>query len=612
MTDDVLALLKVHAYFRDVSDETLADVVREGWVTQHAAGEVVHEANELLSAVGFVLRGRIKAVRVDDRGTESLFRMIERGEQFGLMIGALSEPVSIRAVALEPTTLLRLDFEKSIDLTFRFPELRRLWLTTFAGNLKKHFFGTSARRAPSVVALIHESPGTRRASDRLIDRLRDVGENLAVLGDVGEGREIPGIRFRPVRSDGVLLDVTEVRRQVAAWQDADRIVFDFHTYPSPDWVGRVMELADRVILFAAAGDAATVVNRLRSLDVGARGWRDKLRVAWLLGPGDPVGPATDVREWVARDFKLTESPAVHPWGRAASAGLERLVHDLRNVRIGVALGGGGARGMAHLGVLKVLEENGIVVDAIAGTSAGALTGVVYASGLAPDYSAARFGNDLTPTWFFRRLPRGNHWYLLDRYRRGRFDPMLRKYLRDYRLEQLAVPSMSVTVDLVSGKPMVRDRGDAVHAVLESINIPVLSPPICRSGQALVDGGLVNNVPADVLVQSGCNFVIAVSVTAKMEAAFWKMTSGSAATPRKRPSILPTLLRSLLVQNHSLNAIGVQPADVVIQPDVTGFDLTEFMRARELSTAGEAATRDHVAKIQHLLSRLDPQLFRFPK
>jgi predicted acylesterase/phospholipase RssA len=185
--------------------------------------------------------------------------------------------------------------------------------------------------------------------------------------------------------------------------------------------------------------------------------------------------------------------------------------------------------------------------------------------------------------------------------------MLRKYLHDWRLEQLAVPCLSVTVDLVSGNSIVRERGDAVHAILESINLPVLSVPIVRNGQALIDGGLVNNIPADVLVSMGCNFVIAVSVTAKMETKFCDITPENPTLSGTKPGIVPTLLRSLLVQNHSLNAIGVQPADVVIEPDVTGFDLTEFMRVKELAAIGEAAAREQIPNIQQLLARLDPQL-----
>ena len=120
---------------------------------------------------------------------------------------------------------------------------------------------------------------------------------------------------------------------------------------------------------------------------------------------------------------------------------------------------------------------------------------------------------------------------------------------------------------------------------------------------------MNNIPADVLVSMGCNFVIAVSVTAKMEKEFCDITP-EGATPRgRKPTVVQTILRSLLVQNYSLNAIGVQPADVVVEPDVTGFDLTEFMRAKELAATGEAAALEQIPKIRQLLTRLDPQLFR---
>jgi predicted acylesterase/phospholipase RssA len=207
---------------------------------------------------------------------------------------------------------------------------------------------------------------------------------------------------------------------------------------------------------------------------------------------------------------------------------------------------------------------------IAGTSSGALTGVVYASGLDCDYSANQFASDLRPTWLFRHVPRGNDWYLLHKYRFGGFDPMLRKYLFDWKLEQLAVPCLAVTADLVNGNSVVRDRGDAVHAVLESINLPVFSVPIVRDGKALIDGGLINNIPADVLVSKGCNFVIAVSVTAKMETRFCDITPEKSTPTKGKPGIFSTLLRSLLVQNHSLNSHGVRPADVVIEPDLTAY------------------------------------------
>ena len=427
MNDEVIPLLKVHEYFQGASDETLQEVARLGRVAQYPAGSVVHEADVVLTTVGFVLRGRLKAVRVSTNGTESLFRMIERGEQFGLMVGALGESVPIRIVALEPSTVLRLDYEEALELTLARPDLRRLWLKTYAGSLRKLFFGAAPKRSAMMLALIHDSPATRPTAERLIKRLCDVGEQLAVFSDSDQRLDSPNVRFRPLREDGRDLTSEEIREQVARWQDANRIIFDVHTYLTPERTARLMELVDRAVYFVPADAADAAIRRLQAIDVPGRGWRDKISVAWLLQGDSPVVSAVpNLTNLASRDFKIHETPPKLPSGRSLANGLERLVHDLRGVRVGVALGGGAARGLSHLGVLKVLERSGIVVDMIAGTSAGAMTGIMYSAGLDPDYNADAFAKDLRPSWIFRHLPQGNYWHLLYKYRRGQFDAMLRQ------------------------------------------------------------------------------------------------------------------------------------------------------------------------------------------
>ncbi|QDU18772.1 patatin-like phospholipase family protein [Urbifossiella limnaea] len=609
MDTDILALVRIHEYFRGISEEAMADVLAAARVRTFAAGDVVHQPDDPLVTVGFILRGRLKSVKVDAAGRESLLRVFNRGEQYGMMLGVLAEPVPVRVFALEPATVLEVDYETAMELTLRHPDLRQLWLKTYAGTLRNQLFGSTRSKAPMMLGLVHDSPATAAAARRLVDRLRGIGETLGVFSDSDEWRGVAGIRFRSMVEDGRMLEPEEIRRQTVEWKDVNRIVFDLRLDQPSERVTRLFEMADRLVYFVPAAAGAAAVARLRALGVPARGWRDKVCIAWLLDAAPPVAPAVPgLAEVVRRTFTLVGPALQLPWGRAAAGGLERLVHDLRGVRIGVALGGGAARGMTHLGVLKALEQSGIVVDMIAGTSAGAMTGIMYASGIDPDHNAASFAADLRPSWLFRRLPAGDQWYLLYKYRRGHFDPMLRPYLHDWTLEQLAVPCLSVTVDLVGGNSVVRDHGDAVHAILESINLPVLSVPILRNGQALIDGGLVNNIPADVLVAAGCNLVIAVSVTAKMEKAFGDITPDRPAAAARKPSAVKTILRSLLVQNHSLNAIGVQPADVVIEPDVTGFELTAFTRATEMAAIGEAAALEQVPRIRQLLTRLDPQLF----
>ena len=226
-----------------------------------------------------------------------------------------------------------------------------------------------------------------------------------------------------------------------------------------------------------------------------------------------------------------------------------------------------------------------------------------------DYAVSCFCRDLKPSWFFRRMPGGGYWYLLYKYRRRQFDPMLRRYLSDLILEQLPIPMSSVTVDLVSGEPRIRDRGDAVHGIVESINLPGLASPIVHDGEALVDGGLINNVPADVLVSKGCNFVIAVSVTSRLEQQFGKIRPDSPGPKYKVPSTLQTIMRGYMVQSVNMNSVGVQPADLMIEPDVTGFDVSEFTRTDELAEVGATTTEAAIEQIRTSLSQIDKELFK---
>ena len=148
----------------------------------------------------------------------------------------------------------------------------------------------------------------------------------------------------------------------------------------------------------------------------------------------------------------------------------------------------------------------------------------------------------------------------------------------------------------------------MHAIIESINLPVLSSPINRDGRALVDGGIINNVPANVLVSKGCNFVVAVSVTANIKQEFASNRPDTLTSNMRSASTLQTIMRTYLVQNVNMNSVGVEPADFVIQPDVKEFDIAEFTRADEMAAIGEKTTRDTMPQLKQLLSRIDDKLF----
>jgi predicted acylesterase/phospholipase RssA len=279
-----------------------------------------------------------------------------------------------------------------------------------------------------------------------------------------------------------------------------------------------------------------------------------------------------------------------------------VVRDLLGLRRGLALSGGGAKGMAHLGVLRALDRAGIDFDLMAGTSGGALAGIPYAAGHDPDFCVTSFTRDLATPWHFRRLPRGKNLFLLWCFRAGRFDAMLRPYLHRWGLDQLPIPFAALTVDLVTGREVVRDSGDAVHAILESINVPGIAAPIVRGDQALTDGGVLNNLPSDVLVAKGAGFVVGVDVTRKMRAEFAGLTPGHPMSAR--PGSMETMFRVLEVLSSATNVRHARAADLTIEPDTTAFNFADFDRTPALADAGERAAEEVLPRLREALAAFE--------
>lgn len=609
LNDEKYRLLKTHGCANGLPNEVIHEIANAGDLVRCGSGEVLHRANEPFHSVFLVIHGRIRQSLVDIQGNILTERHQTAGGQIGTLAAALGEPSPIELVAEEPTTLLRLEYSRIVELTKRHDLFREKFSRMVAETMRDVLLKDRRRNKPRIVAIFHQSPTTRSLTRRLLQRLQLLGESVSILSDLIDWEAMEGIPHKCLIQNGVLIDEPAAREQINDWSDSTRVFIDTVAAVPSDKARKVIEFSEKVLWCVTLENWKESITQLRSISNFDPGWREKIDVVWLLSANHFWAPAApEFKEFCSGQFKLSFESPLQNRSREIVNGLERIVHQLRGVKIGVALGGGAARGMAHLGVLKVLEQNGIVIDMIAGTSAGAMTGVLYASGMEPDYSIQCFMNDLTPSWLLRKLPNGGYWYLLRKYRSGKFDPMLRKYLKDSQLEQLAIPVKTITVDLVSGQAVVRSEGDAVHSITESINLPGLASPINRNGQALVDGGIVNNVPANVLVQNGCNIVIAVSVTAALQPEF-AGNRPDTPTARMRPaSTLQTLMRTFLVQNVNMNSVGVQPADFVIQPDVTAFGSTEFTRADEMSAIGQATTHDLLPQLKLLLSKVDPQLF----
>jgi NTE family protein len=256
--------------------------------------------------------------------------------------------------------------------------------------------------------------------------------------------------------------------------------------------------------------------------------------------------------------------------------------------IGLALSGGAARGMAHVGVLKALSENGIPIDCIAGTSAGSLVGGALASGM--------------PLEEIEELGRKLRWRDIGRVTMSRLgvqsNERLEQYLRARlpisKFEDLPIPFAVVATELKTGAAVVmRDRGDVPLAIRASCAIPGWYVPVIdEQGRQLVDGGLVAVVPSSVTRSLGADIVIAVDVNA------------AGATFIGPPSsVIGVLLQSMLVVQKTASHYQLQLSDLVIKPKIGHIRWDEMGRADELMAAGYEAGLESIAEIRSLIDEM---------
>ena len=253
--------------------------------------------------------------------------------------------------------------------------------------------------------------------------------------------------------------------------------------------------------------------------------------------------------------------------------------------MGLALSGGAARGLAHVGVLKVLAEHGVPVDCVAGTSAGALVGGALAAGMGvgeiEEIGRSLRWRDLGRVTLSRLGVQSNA--VMEEYIRARFPRT--------RFEELAIPFAAVATDLRTGAPVVmRDEGDLAFAIRASCAVPGWYLPVTDSqGRQLVDGGLVANLPVSVVRALGAELVVAVDVNYE-----------GAKFLGPPASVFGVLFQSMIVVQRAAVEHQRQLADVVLSPRVGHLRWDEMGRADELIDAGVEAARAALHAIEELL------------
>ncbi|MGC9066980.1 MAG: patatin-like phospholipase family protein [Minisyncoccia bacterium] len=262
-------------------------------------------------------------------------------------------------------------------------------------------------------------------------------------------------------------------------------------------------------------------------------------------------------------------------------------------KVGLALGSGGVRGLAHLGVIKTLEQNEIPIDFIAGSSIGALIGGLYAvfkdtskiEKIINDFSYRDFITIFADIDFkIRGIVKGE-----------KALEFLRKKVGNINIEDLKIPFRAVATDINSGEPVIFDHGDLIEAIRASGSVPGIFKPMNYKGKYLIDGGISMPVPVEVVKKMGSELVIAVTLD---NVYIFDKTSRYNINKIRAYTVA---IKSLNLLRYNLAYENIKGADIVIAPEVKNASWLNFVRGQNIIKIGEEETRKYIPLIKQKLS-----------
>lgn len=585
------------ALFGPLDPDTALAVAREAEWLALASGEVLFRQGEPGGSLYLVISGRLQAVHRTPDGSERVLGEVARGESVGEMAFFTGEARSATLAALRDSVLLRFSREVFDGIVAQHPQVTTSIVRLLIERMRRSMRPEGAPGgAAANVAVVPTRP--EFAAPELARRLaRALAAHGATLW-LGSARvdELLGA----AGASQIAEQDTEGGARLAAWLDAREAEHQFVLYEADPvdtpWTRRCIRQADRILLIGAAGgDPApgAVEEALLGADAGGRTTANRTLV--LVHP-DGARRASGTARWLAA------RPAVrdhHHLRWDAPADVERLARAIAGRSVGLVLGGGGARGFAHIGVIRALREAGVPIDIVGGTSMGGAIAAQCALGW--DYEQmieanARVWLELRPHYKVTVPVIA----IVDNRKAMRCAELL---YGDADVEDTWTRYFCVSSNLTTAQMVVHRAGALRWATMASASLPVFSPPIADGRHLLVDGALVNNLPVDVMREEmGAARVVAVEVSVEDDATFavervptpWEMLK-SRVPPRRAPlrfpGIMETLVRSTLLGSIRREAEMVERADLVLRPPIERFGLLEFTAMREIARSGyEYATR----------------------
>jgi predicted acylesterase/phospholipase RssA/CRP-like cAMP-binding protein len=584
------------ALFGAADPAALAELQADAeWVSLRG-GDLLFRRDDPGNAAYAVLSGRLRVVD-DTAGGERALNEIGAGGIVGEMALLSAERRSATVLAVRDSLLARLPAAAFHRLIERQPAVLRRISALLSERLRTQ--SAAAGRPRAVVRTLAVVPADPRCD--AAGFARQLAAALSLQGGTLH-LDARGVD-RALGRDGIArcAEHDPASPRLVQWLNEQELAHRFVLYETdPElsgWTERAVRQADRVVFVAAAGSPVEPGEVERSLAARWRGARAPRRGLVLLR--DPGAPAPD---GTAAFLATREIDCHYHVSMDRAEDFARLARCLTGTGIGLVLGGGGARGFAHLGVLRALAEAQVPIDWVGGTSVGAIIAALVAQRLTPDAALAQckahFSSLRDPTLPVVALLTGR-----------RIRQKLERVFGEAAIEDLWLPYLCVSTNLSRAAQTVHERGPLVRAIRASIALPGVLPPVGLGEDLHVDGGLVNNLPIDVMAaKPEIGTVLAVDVSAEVEMRapagreleasgwrlLWERLQGRTARG-ELPSIMSLLTRSALVASvyWTRERRAVEAASLYLRIPMADLRLLAFERIDEIVARGYAAAREAI-------------------
>ncbi|MES2938766.1 MAG: patatin-like phospholipase family protein [Pseudomonadota bacterium] len=576
--------------FGEFDQQMLERVLPRFESVELAGGQMLFRQGEQDDSLYFVISGRLRALRDNEDGSVSVLGDIARGETVGELAFFTGEPRMATISALRDSVLARFSSEVFRELLTAYP-LVSLNITRLVIERMQRAKTVKGRAKPVTLGIAAATPGvdTLDFAHRLAQALGAPDRTVLVTAKkVDEWLGQADAAQVPPR------DVDASRRLVRKLEQVESenqfVLFIADAEPT-EWTRRCLRHCDQILLLADTAQEPRIgdIEEVCLAGAGANDNRAAATLVLLHPPGTRVASGT------ARWLAPRPHTAHFHLRRDAAKDWARLGRVIGGSALGLVLSGGGARGFAHLGVMKALDEAGIEVDMAGGTSIGAVMASFAAMDLpiadAIAHARAAFRNN--PTGDYNIVPMVS--LIAGKRLRRVIDSGVDTIMGEgSAIEDLWKNYFCVTSNYTSARETVLTRGPLAKSMRASVSIPGALPPVMLDGELHIDGGTFNNFPTDVMAGMGASRIVGVNLLREGGRRYemdelpgsWKLVFDKVRGKRhKLPGLVPLLLNTSIMYSYARQAESKRLVDLYFQPPVYGFGMLEWAQFDRIVQAG---------------------------